>query len=157
MLFWVVVLGMQLTGVSLGWGSILLMLLGTQWYILFNVIAGSMAIPADLREAAHSYRITGWQRFRVLYLPAVFPYLVTGWVTAAGGAWNASIISEVVSWGPTTLTATGLGAYIARATGAGDWPRIALGVGMMSVFVVGLNRTLWRQLYHLAEVRFRID
>jgi NitT/TauT family transport system permease protein len=82
---------------------------------------------------------------------------VTGGDTASGGAWNASIVSEIVSWGPTTLTATGLGAYIARATGAGDWPRTALGVGMMSVFVVGLNRTLWRQLYRLAETRFRLE
>ena len=94
MLFPIVVAGLAIVGIGLGWGSILLMLLGTQWYILFNVIAGASAIPADLKEMSKSYRITGWQRFRDLYFPGVFPYLVTGWVTAAGGAWNASIVSE---------------------------------------------------------------
>jgi NitT/TauT family transport system permease protein len=144
-------------GISLNWGGILLMALGAQWYILFNTIAGAMSIPTDWREMAADMGLRGWLLWRTLIIPGVFPAWVTGGITASGGAWNASIVSEVVSWGPTTLTATGLGAYIARATGAGDWPRIALGVGMMSVFVVGLNRTLWRQLYHLAEVRFRID
>src|SRR5260370_6521036 len=100
---------MSVAGVGLGAGSILLMLLGTQWYILFNVIAGAMAIPADLREAARSYRMTRWQRFRVLYLPAVFPYLVTGWVTAAGGAWDASLVSEFVTFQGEPLSAWGPG------------------------------------------------
>jgi NitT/TauT family transport system permease protein len=144
-------------GISLNWGGILLMALGAQWYILFNTIAGAMSIPTDLREMAANMGIHGWRLWRFLIIPGVFPAWVTGGISASGGAWNASIVSEVVSWGPTTLTATGLGAYIARATGVGDWPRIALGVGMMSVFVVGLNRTLWRQLYHLAEERFRIE
>src|SRR5207253_4493490 len=94
MLFPLVVAVLEVFGISFGWASIVLMLLGTQWYILFNVIAGAMAVPADLKEAARSYNITGWQRFRVLYFPAIFPYLVTGWVTAAGGAWNASIVAE---------------------------------------------------------------
>ena len=111
MLFPVVIAGLAWAGVSLGWGSVLLMLLGTQWYILFNVIAGAMALPADLREAARSYRIQGWRRFWVLYFPAVFPYLVTGWVTAAGGAWNASIVSEFVTFHGQVLATDGLGAH----------------------------------------------
>src|SRR5438552_18031904 len=100
---------MNLVGLSLNWGSILLMLLGTQWYILFNVIAGTMAIPADLQEAARSYRMTAWKRFRVLYLPAIFPYLITAWVTAAGGAWNTSIVAEYVSYGQEPFATFGLG------------------------------------------------
>jgi NitT/TauT family transport system permease protein len=119
LLFPVVVYGLHIAGVHLNWGSILLMLLGTQWYILFNVIAGAMAVPADLKEAARSYRITGVQRFRVLYFPALFPFLVTGWVTAAGGAWNASIVAEQVEFERTTLNARGLGDDIMRAA-AGD-------------------------------------
>jgi NitT/TauT family transport system permease protein len=144
-------------GISLNWGGILLMALGAQWYILFNTIAGAMSIPTDLREMAANMGLRGWRLWRAMIIPGIFSAWVTGGITASGGAWNASIVSEVVSWGPTTLTATGLGAYIAQATGAGDWPRIALGVGMMSVFVVGLNRTLWRRLYLLAEVRFRVE
>jgi NitT/TauT family transport system permease protein len=145
------------SGISLNWGGILLMSLGAQWYILFNTIAGAMSVPTDLREMTANMGVHGWQLWRALIIPGIFSAWVTGGVTASGGAWNASIVSEIVSWGPTTLTATGLGAYIARATGAGDWPRIALGVGMMSVFVVGLNRTLWRQLYRLAETRFHLE
>ena len=133
------------------------MLLGTQWYILFNVIAGATAVPFDLREAAHSYRLDLPLRFRSLYLPAVFPYLVTGWVTAAGGAWNASIVAEVANWGDIRLEAAGLGAFIARATEAGDYPRVVLGIMVMAVFVVLLNRLLWRRLYLVAERRSRLD
>lgn len=141
---------------SLNYGAILLMALGAQWYILFNVIAGSMSIPTDLREMATNMGLRGWELWRRLILPGIFPAWVTGGITAMGGAWNASIVAEIVSWGPTTLSAAGLGAYIARVTGAGDWPRIALGVGMMSLFVVALNRVLWRQLYGIAETRFRL-
>ena len=112
MLYPLVIAALTLTNVSLGWGSMVLMLMGTQWYILFNVIAGAMAIPADLREAARSYRLSVWQRFRVLYLPGVFPHLVTGWVTAAGGAWNASILAEYVEVKSGSLTTFGLGALI---------------------------------------------
>jgi NitT/TauT family transport system permease protein len=144
-------------GISLNWGGVLLMALGAQWYILFNTIAGATSIPTDLREMAANMGVHGWQLWRTLIIPGIFPAWVTGGITASGGAWNASIVSEVVSWGPTTLTASGLGAYIAQATGAGDWPRIALGVSMMSLFVVGLNRTVWRWLYHLAESRFRLE
>jgi NitT/TauT family transport system permease protein len=158
MLFWAVALGMQLTGITLGWGSILLMLLGTQWYILFNVIAGAMAIPADLKEAAHSYRIGGWQRFWVLYAPGVFPYLVTGWVTAAGGAWNASIIAEYLTLGEGTepLTAPGLGSMISQATKYNVASTLAASVLVMSVMVVAFNRLVWRRLYRLAEERFSL-
>ncbi len=144
-------------GLSLNWGGILLMALGAQWYILFNTIAGAQGIPNDLREMADDLGLRGWLRWRALIIPGIFPAWVTGGITAAGGAWNASIISEVVSWGHTTLTATGLGAYIAQATGTGDWPRITLGVGMMSLYVVGLNRLFWRRLYALAETRCRLN
>jgi NitT/TauT family transport system permease protein len=142
--------------VSIDWGSILLMALGAQWYILFNSIAGAQTIPSDLREMADDVGLRGLQRWRKLIIPGIFSAWVTGGVTASGGAWNASIVSEVVSWGGTTLRAQGLGAYIAQATSAGDWPRIALGIGMMSVFVVGINRLLWRPLYDLAERRYQL-
>lgn len=142
--------------VSIDWGSILLMALGAQWYILFNSIAGAQTIPSELREMADDVGLSGLQRWRKLIIPGIFSAWVTGGVTASGGAWNASIVSEVVSWGGTTLRAHGLGAYIAQATSAGDWPRIALGIGMMSVFVVGLNRLLWRPLYDLAERRYQL-
>jgi NitT/TauT family transport system permease protein len=148
--------GFELAGVSLGWGSILLMLLGTQWYILFNVIAGAMAIPADLREAARSYRITGWQRFRTLYLPAVFPYLVTGWVTAAGGAWNASIVAEYGTYRGQVIQAWGLGALISRATERGNIPLLAASALVMAALVVAFNHAVWRRLYRLAEDRYSL-
>jgi NitT/TauT family transport system permease protein len=157
MLFPLVIAGLTWAGVSLNWGSVLLMLLGTQWYILFNVIAGAMAIPADLREAATSYRIVGWQRFWILYFPAVFPYLVTGWVTAAGGAWNASIVAEYVVFRENTLQARGLGAEITKATGAADYPTLAASILVMSVVVVLFNRLVWRKCYQLAEARFSLS
>jgi NitT/TauT family transport system permease protein len=134
-----------------------LMILGTQWYILFNVIAGAVAFPTDLREAAASFRVHGWRWWRFVMLPGIFPYFVTGAITASGGAWNASIVAEVVSWGSTTLDAGGLGAYIARMTVAGDFPRIALGIAMMSFIVVCMNRLVWRPLYAFGERRTRLD
>jgi NitT/TauT family transport system permease protein len=134
-----------------------LMILGTQWYILFNVIAGASAFPSDFREAAASFRVRPWRWWREVMLPGIFPYYVTGAITASGGAWNASIVSEAVSWGPTKLSAGGLGAYIAHMTQAGDYPRIALGVAMMSVMVIAMNRGLWRPLYAFAERRTRLD
>ena len=140
--------------ISIDWGSILLMSLGAQWYILFNSIAGAMSIPTDLREMAVDMGLRGWQLWRKLIIPGIFSAWVTGGVTASGGAWNASIVSEIVSWGQVTLTANGLGAYIAQATSVGDWPRITLGIGMMSLFVVGLNRLFWRRLYGLAETKY---
>ncbi|ATY12670.1 sulfonate ABC transporter permease [Amycolatopsis sp. AA4] len=145
------------TGISLDWGGILLMSLGAQWYILFNVIAGASAIPHDLREASANLRLPRALWWRRLVLPAVFPSYVTGGITAAGGAWNASIVAEIVSYHGVTLTATGLGAYIADATSTGDSGRILLGVAVMSLYVVGLNRLFWRRLYRLAERRFSLS
>jgi NitT/TauT family transport system permease protein len=144
------------TGISLDWGGILPMSLGAQWYILFNVIAGASAIPNDLREAASSLRLPRKLWWRKLILPAIFPSYVTGGITAAGGAWNASIVAEVVSYHGTTLTATGLGAYIKNATGSGNAAQILIGVAVMSLYVVGLNRLFWRRLYALAERRFSL-
>jgi NitT/TauT family transport system permease protein len=144
-------------GVSLNWGSMLLMALGAQWYLLFNVIGGAQAVPNDLREMADSLGLRGLQRWKFLIGPAIFGSWVTGAITASGGAWNASIVAEVVSWGHTTLIAAGLGSYIADATTKGDWPRIVLGVGLMSVFVVALNRILWKPLYRLAQTKFQLS
>jgi len=139
------------------WALAPLMVLGTQWYILFNVIAGASAIPSDLREVGSMFHMRSWQWWRQLALPAIFPYYVTGAITASGGSWNASIVAEAVSWGQTHLEAHGLGAFIAKATTAGDLPRVALGVAVMSLFVIALNRSLWRPLYGLAERRLRLD
>ncbi|HEY2658862.1 MAG TPA: ABC transporter permease subunit [Caulobacteraceae bacterium] len=133
-----------------------LMILGTQWYILFNVIAGASAIPNDLKEAADMFHVKSWQWWRDVALPGVFPYYVTGALTASGGSWNASIVAEVASWGNTHLEAAGLGAYIAKATAAGDYPKVALGIAVMSFFVILLNRTLWRPMYGFAERRLRL-
>ncbi|WP_126284872.1 ABC transporter permease [Burkholderia stagnalis] len=134
-----------------------LMILGAQWYILFNVIAGASAFPADMREAAESFRLRPRAWWRRVMLPGVFPYFVTGAITASGGAWNASIVAEAVSWGGTRVSAGGLGAYIARMTEAGDYPRIALGVAVMSLLVIAANRLVWRPMYAFAERRTRLD
>ena len=134
-----------------------LIIFGTQWYILFNVIAGATAYPTDFREAATNFRIRGWQWWREVMLPGIFPYFITGAITAAGGAWNASIVAESVSWGHTTLTAQGIGAYIADNTAAGNFPKIVLGIAVMSLFVTLFNRFLWRPLYNYAENRLRLD
>ena len=142
--------------ISINWGCILLMALGSQWYVLFNVIAGAQSIPNDLREMAASIGLRGWRKWRALIGPGIFGAWVTGAITASGGAWNASIVSEFVTWGDKNLTAVGLGAYIQHATAVGDWPRIVLGVGMMSMFVVGANRFIWRRLYAVAEAKYRL-
>lgn len=134
-----------------------LMILGTQWYILFNVIAGAAAIPTDLREAAQNLGLSGWRLWKKLLLPGIIPSLLTGLVTASGGTWNASIVAEVVSWGSTKLTATGLGSYIAHWTEKGDYPHIVLGIAVMSVYVVCINRFVWRRLYSIAQSRYRLD
>lgn len=155
-LFPLVALALMATGVSLDIGGILLMALGSQWYILFNVIAGAAAIPIDLRESARSLNLGRRLTWRTLYGPAVFGSWVTGALTAAGGAWNASIVAEVVSYGDTALTATGLGAYIAEATATGDTGKVLVGVAVMSVLVVATNRLLWRRLYRLAETRYSV-
>jgi NitT/TauT family transport system permease protein len=133
-----------------------LMILGTQWYILFNVIAGASAIPTDLREAAGMFGVRGWQWWRQVALPGVFPYYVTGALTASGGSWNASIVAEAVSWGTQKVEAHGLGTFIAKATEAGDYPRVALGIAVMSMFVIAFNRLVWRPMYAFAERRLRL-
>ena len=133
-----------------------LMILGTQWYILFNVIAGAAAIPAELRAVGINLRVGGWLWWRRIALPAVMPYYVTGAITASGGSWNASIVAEVASWGNEHLQAYGLGAYIAQQTDAGDFHRIVLGIAVMSLFVVVINRVFWRPLYRYAERKFRL-
>ena len=133
-----------------------LMVLGTQWYILFNVIAGASAMPAELRYAAANFRVGGWLWWRRVALPGVLPYYVTGAITASGGSWNAAIVAELASWGKTQVKAHGLGAYIAEATAAGDFHRIVLGIATMSLFVVAINRFFWRPLYYYAERKFRL-
>ncbi len=134
-----------------------LMILGTQWYILFNVISGTISIPNDLKEAARVTGMRGWTWWRTLIIPSIFPAFVTGGITASGGSWNASIVAEVVSWGSTTLIATGLGAYIAQWSTGEFNPHVALGMMAMGLFVLTFNRLVWRRLYQLAEERFRLD
>lgn len=137
--------------------AVALMLLGTQWYVLFNVIAGASAIPSDLREAARTFRVSGWLRWRRLILPAIFPYLVTGMITATGGAWNASIVSEYVSFGGRKISTVGLGAVIAEAADNGNGRLLLAGTLVMSLVVIATNRLVWRRLYRLAEARFRLE
>jgi NitT/TauT family transport system permease protein len=146
----------QLPG-GLNAAAVALMLLGTQWYVLFNVIAGASAIPSDLREAARTFRLSGWQRWRTLILPAIFPYLVTGMITATGGAWNASIVSEYVSFGGRKVATVGLGAVIAEAADNGNGRLLLAGTVVMALVVIATNRLLWRRLYRLAESRFRLE
>jgi NitT/TauT family transport system permease protein len=141
---------------SLDYGAIFLMALGSQWYILFNVIAGASAIPTELREMADQFGFPWRQRWRELILPGIFPYYVTGGITAAGGAWNASIVAEIVTYGKHHLVAGGLGAYIAQATAKGDFAEVLAGIVVMSFYVVVVNRLLWRPLYHLAETRYSL-
>jgi len=143
--------------VNFEWGSIALMMLGTQWYILFNVIAGAMSIPNDLHEAGAVFRLRGWQKWKSLILPSIFPFLITGIITASGGAWNASIVSEIVSWQDEELVATGLGTYISKVTEQGDWGGIIWGIIVMCLFVVIINRLVWRRLYQLAEAKYHVD
>ena len=134
-----------------------LMILGTQWYILFNIIAGTLALPTDYQFVASNLGVSRWLWWRRLVLPGIFPAFVTGAVTASGGSWNASIVAEVVKWGNDTLVATGVGAYIAQATEKGDFPRVALGIVVLCLYVLLFNRLLWRRLYNLAEERLRLD
>ena len=141
-------------GLPLNIGGIFLMALGAQWYILFNVIAGASAIPTDMRELVDQFRLPRKQRWRELILPGIFPYYVTGGITAAGGAWNAAIVAEVVNYGKHHLVASGLGAYIAQAAHDGPFSHVVIGVIVMSFYVVVVNRLLWRRLYHLAETRY---
>jgi NitT/TauT family transport system permease protein len=156
-LFPVLLLLLIRAGGGMGTAAMALMLLGTQWYILFNVIAGAMAIPTDLKEATNVFRFTRWERWRRLTLPAIFPYLVTGMVTASGGAWNASIVAEYFHFQGQTLSVRGLGAAISRATDDGNLPVLLTATVLMSVIVVTMNRTLWQRLYRLAATRFKLE
>ena len=157
MLFPAVLTAMAALRIGLGWGSIALMLLGTQWYILFNVIAGASAIPSDLREVAQSFGFGRWQRFKELYFPAVFPYLITGCLTAAGGAWNASIVAEYVSVKGQTLETFGLGAIVSRAGEDKDFALLAASTLVLAGTVVLFNRLVWKPLYALAETRYSLS
>jgi NitT/TauT family transport system permease protein len=156
MLFPLVTMGIIATHTPFTAGCVLLMLLGAQWYILFNVIAGASAIPADLKEVAAVYHMSDWQKWKQVYLPSVFPYLLTGLITAAGGAWNATIVSEYVKIKGLTLTALGLGSIISRATDDGNFPLLTAAVVVMAIFVVLVNRLFWKRLYRLAEDRFSL-
>jgi NitT/TauT family transport system permease protein len=156
-LFPVLLIGLIRLGGGLGIGSLALMLLGTQWYILFNVIAGAMAIPSDLKEAAALYKFTTWQRWTTLILPGIFPYLITGLVTASGGAWNASIIAEYFHIKDQTLQTLGLGAQISAATDTGQFSQLLMATVLMALIVVSVNRLVWRRLYRLAETRYRLE
>ena len=156
-LFPVLLLALIRMGGGLGIGSILLMLLGTQWYVLFNVIAGAMAIPTDLREVADVFRFPRWARWRTVILPGIFPYLITGMVTASGGAWNASIVAEYFHFKGQTLQTVGLGAQISSATDSGNFDLLLLSTIVMAALVVAVNRSLWRPLYRLAQTRFKLE
>jgi NitT/TauT family transport system permease protein len=153
----VLLIGLVKIGGGVGIGSMALMLLGTQWYILFNVIAGAMSIPSDLREVSSLYRFTRWQRWTRLILPGIFPYLLTGMVTASGGAWNASVMAEYAQVKGETLQTIGLGAQISSATDSGRFPIILLATILISLMVVTMNRLVWRRLYRLAETRYKLE
>jgi NitT/TauT family transport system permease protein len=155
--FPILLIGLVKIGGGLGIGSIALMLLGTQWYILFNVIAGAMSIPSDLREVASLFRFTRWQRWTRLILPGIFPYLITGMVTASGGAWNASVFAEYTHLQDRTLQTIGLGAQIDAATDSGRFPILLLATILISLMVVTMNRLVWRRLYRLAETRYKLE
>jgi len=153
----VLLIGLVSIGGGVGIGSISLMLLGTQWYILFNVIAGAMSIPSDLREVTSLFHFTRWQRWKRLILPGIFPYLITGMVTASGGAWNASVMAEYSHVKGQTLQTIGLGAQISSATDSGRFPIILLATVFISLLVVTMNRLVWRKLYRLAETRYKLE
>ena len=155
--FPVILLFLLKIGGGLAVGSIFLMLLGTQWYILFNVIAGASAIPQDLREVADLYGIRGFRKWKVLIIPGIFPYLITGLITATGGAWNASIISEYVTFGGRTITTTGLGSLISESTVSGNFGLLLLSTVTMAIIVVSINRLLWKRLFALAQEKYRLE
>jgi NitT/TauT family transport system permease protein len=144
------------TGISLNYGSVLLLLLGTQWYVLFNVIAGASAVPSDLKEAMDNLGVHGWERWRRMIIPAIFPAYVTGAITAAGGAWNATIVAEFVVYNRHQLVASGLGSFITQATATNNFHAIIAGILVMSVYVTGLNALLWRRLYAIAETKYAL-
>jgi NitT/TauT family transport system permease protein len=156
-LFPIVLLALIRIGGGLGIGSMVLLLLGTQWYILFNVIAGATAIPSDLKEVTEIFRFGKSERWRRLLLPGIFPYLITGFVTASGGAWNASIVAEYFRFHGQTLAIKGLGAVISRATDSGNFPMLLGATLVMSAMVVTINRLVWRRLYALASTKFKLE
>jgi NitT/TauT family transport system permease protein len=156
-LFPVILLALMRLGLGLGIGSIALMMLGTQWYILFNVIAGAMAIPSDLKEVSSLFRFTSLQRWTTVILPGIFPFLITGLVTASGGAWNASIVAEYFQLKDKTLMTQGLGAQISAASNRGDFPTLLLATIIMATMVVTINRLVWRPLYRLAETKYKLE
>jgi NitT/TauT family transport system permease protein len=143
--------------INMNWGSIFLLSLGSQWYILFNIIAGASSIPSDMRESARIFQLKGIKLWTKMLIPAIFPYWVTGACTAAGGAWNASIVAEFASFGKQHLEAVGLGAYISRVTTDGNWSGIFLSITTMSLFVVLINRFVWRKLYQLSADKFHLE
>ncbi|WP_297041171.1 ABC transporter permease subunit, partial [Thermosynechococcus sp. OHK43] len=155
-LFPVLLLALANVGGGLEIGSVALMMLGTMWYILFNVIAGAQAIPTELFEAAVVYQLPWWQRWRTLILPGIFPYLITGIITAVGGAWNSSIVSEYVEFQNQTAQTLGLGATISEASVRGDFPLLMAATAVMSLLVVLTNRLVWRPLYRLAETKYQL-
>jgi NitT/TauT family transport system permease protein len=156
-LFPIILLVLIRAGGGLGIGSIVLLLLGTQWYMLFNVIAGATAIPTDLKEVCDTYQLGVTQRWRRLFLPAIFPYLITGFVTASGGAWNASIVAEYFHFRGHSISTTGLGAIISQATDSGNFRLLLAATAVMAVMVVTINRLVWRPLYALASTRFKLE
>jgi len=156
-LFPIIILLLTRVGGGLAVGSIVLMLLGTQWYILFNVIAGAIALPTDLKEVCGVFRFSKWERWRQLFLPGIFPYLITGFVTASGGAWNASILAEYFHLNGQTFSTTGLGAVVSEAADKGNYPVLLVATMLMALIVLTINRLLWRRLYTLASTRYRLD
>jgi NitT/TauT family transport system permease protein len=156
-LFPIILLVLIRAGGGLGIGSIVLLLLGTQWYILFNVIAGASAIPTDLKEVCDVYHFKRVERWRKLFLPGIFPYLITGFVTASGGAWNASIVAEYFHFRGQTFSTVGLGAVISQATDSGNFRMLMAATLVMAMIVVTINRLLWRRLYALASTRFKLE
>ena len=156
-LFPIVLLALLRVPGGLNIAAIALMLMGTQWYLLFNVIAGASAIPQDLRLTTDLLQLSRWDRWRTLILPSLFPYIVTGAITAGGGAWNASIVAEHVEFGERTVSTVGIGSLIAEATGAGDYPLLLAGTLAMVLAVILINRLFWQRLYRIAEERYRMD
>jgi len=156
MLYPLIVLALHYLRWPFGIISAVLMLVGTQWYILFNVIAGASSVPADLREAASAYQFTARQRWWTLWWPAVLPYLITGWVTAAGGAWNASIVAEYISMGDKTFIASGLGSLISLSAAQGRYNLLAASVLTMALLVIFINRFLWKPLYRFVSTRYAL-
>jgi NitT/TauT family transport system permease protein len=156
-LFPMIVLLLTRAGGGLAVGSIVLMLLGTQWYILFNVIAGALALPTDLKEVCGVFQYSRWERWRELILPGIFPYLITGFVTASGGAWNASILAEYFHLNGQTFSTTGLGAVVSGAADKGNYPVLLVATMLMALIVLTINRLVWRRLYSLASTRFKLE